>query len=114
MVILNAFQKSRASGFAGIAQLRHETGSGKATIVGGADVYVSDYGKLTFFPDRFGPTDLVYNVDPNYASVATLRPFFTEKLAKVGDAEKYHMIVEAGLQVDNEKAHGVQRDLNLV
>lgn len=111
MVLVNSFQKAKASTFTGIADLRHETGTSKVSIIGGADVYVSDFGKLTFVPDRFVPADLAYNVDKNYASVATLRPFFSEKLAKTGDSEKYHMIVEAGLQVDNEKAHGVQRDL---
>lgn len=114
MVILGAFQKQRASGFQGIAELRKDApGSRQATIVGGADVYVSDFGNVTFVPDRFAPADVAYHVDPNYVSVATLRPFFTEKLAKTGDGEKYHMIVECGLQCDNEAAHGVARDLNL-
>jgi len=113
MVMVGAFQKAKASAFAGIAELRHETGTGKVTIIGGADVYVSDFGQLTFVPNRFMPANLAYNVDRNYAAVASLRPFHDEKLAKSGDADKYVLRVEAGLQVDNEAAHGVARDLTV-
>lgn len=111
MLLVNAFQKAKVSAFTGIADLRHETGAKQATIIGGADVYVSDFGNVTVTPDRFMPTDLAYQIDPDYVSLATLRPFFHEELAKTGDSAKHHMIVEAGLQVDNEGAHGVARDL---
>ena len=37
--------------------------------------------------------------------------FRTEVLAKTGDAEKRLLIVEYGLKVRTEKAHGVVRDL---
>jgi len=113
MVMVGAFQKQRASAFAGIADQRHEVGNGKARIIGSADIYVSDFGNLTFVPNRFVPTDLAYHIDRNYASVATLRPFHDEKLAKTADGENYVIRVEVGLQVDNEAAHGVARDLNL-
>lgn len=114
MVLVGAINKQRASGFAGIAQLRHETGTGKVQIIGGADVYKSDFGDLTITPDRFMPADRAYDVDPNYAAVATLRPLFMDELAKTGDARKFELIMEAGLQVDNEAAHGVARDLTTV
>lgn len=115
MVLVGAFQKSRASGFAGIADQRHEVGNarGQVRIVGGADIYMSDFGNLTFVPDRFIPTNLAYNFDRNYAAVATLRPFHDEKLAKTADGQQYVIRIEAGLEVKNEMAHGVQRDLNL-
>lgn len=111
LIMVNSFQKGKGSTFTGIAQLRHETGTSKVAIVGGADVYQSDFGALTFVPNRFMPADLAYNVDPDYVTIATLRPFFSEELAKTADADTFHMITECGLQVDNEKAHGVQRDL---
>ncbi len=111
MVLVGAINKQRASGFAGIADLRHETGLGKITIIGGADVYKSDFGDLTITPDRFMPANIAYNVDPNYASVATLRPLFMDELAKTGDAKKFELITELGLQINNEAAMGVARDL---
>jgi hypothetical protein len=51
-------------------------------------------------------------LDPQYASVAYLRPFQTVELAKTGDAEKRMLLVEWGLKVNNEKAHGAVYDLN--
>lgn len=112
MVMVGATQKQKASAFAGIAQMRHETGTGKVMIVGGADVYRSDFGDLTFVPNRFMPTNLAYNIDKSYAAIATLRPFHDEKLAKTADGQQYVIRVEAGLEVQNEAAHGVARDLS--
>jgi hypothetical protein len=111
MNILGPVNKQRNSGFAGIAQLRHETGAKPAAVIGASDIYVSDFGEISVVPDRFTQEACSFFVDPNMVSIATLRPFFTEELAKTGDSTKYHMIVEAGLQVDNEAAHGVARDL---
>lgn len=110
--IVNKVNKQRTSGFAGIADLRKSVDGNKpAVIVASADVYVSDFGAITITPDRFTQEDHSYFIDPEYVSIATLRPFFEEQLSKTGDAEKHHMIVEFGLQVDNEAAHGVVRDL---
>jgi hypothetical protein len=110
-VLVGAFQKGKASGFAGIADQRHETGEKNIKIIGGADVYVSDFGNLAFLPDRFMPADLAYHVDFEHVSIATLRPFHDEELAKTADGRNFVIRVEAGLQVDNEAAHGVARDL---
>lgn len=111
MVLVSGVNKQRASAFSGIADLRHETGTKDITIIGGADVYRSDFGELTMTPDRFMPADRAYHVDPNYVSLATLRPLFMDELAKTGDAKKYELIIECGLQVDNEGANGVARDI---
>lgn len=112
MLMVGPFNKQVVSGFAGIAELRKEaSGKGQATIVGAADVYVSDFGNVSVVPNRFMPEDRAYLIDPEYVSIATLRPAFRERLAKTGDAEKYYLGMEAGLQVDNEAAHAVARDL---
>lgn len=112
MVIMGPVNKQRASSFTGIATIRRDApGNKPATVIGAVDVYVSDFGEVNFVPDRFTPETQAYVIDPSYASIATLRPFFTEELAKTGDSAKYHMIVECGVQVDNEAAHGVVRDL---
>ena len=50
-------------------------------------------------------------VDPQYASMAILRPIQQMELAKTGDAEKRLMLVEYGLKVNNEAAHGMIADL---
>jgi hypothetical protein len=112
MAIVGPVNKARASGFTGIAQIRKEAaGERPATIMGAADVYVSDFGNITFVPSRQVRESAALFVDPNYASIVTLRPFELIELAKTGDAEKRALITEWGVKVNTEKAHGVARAL---
>jgi hypothetical protein len=100
------------SGFTGIAEIRREvTGNRQATIIGAADVYVSDFGSVSVVPNRFQRERDAFVLDPEYASVAFLRPFQTVELAKTGDAEKRLITVEYGLKVNTEAAHGLAADL---
>lgn len=112
MLMVGAFNKTAASAFAGIAAQRHNaTGNKPTTIIGAADIYVSDFGNVSIVANRFSPADTAYVVDPEYASVAYLRDFTREKLAKTGDSEKEMLLVEFGLKLNSEKAHGVVHDL---
>jgi len=111
MVLMNGFQKRKASTFAGIAGIRNNVANGPATVVGSADVYVSDWGRVSFVPSRFQPTNVAYVVDPSKAAVAFLRNYQTEELAKTGDAEKRMLLAEYCLKVHTEKAHGIVADL---
>jgi hypothetical protein len=104
--------KQRVSGFAGIAEIRREVvGNKPATIIGAADVYVSDFGNVSVVPNRFQRERDAFVLDPEYAAVAFLRPFQTVELAKTGDAEKRMILVEWGLKVNTEAAHGLAADL---
>jgi hypothetical protein len=104
--------KQRVSGFAGIAEIRREvTGNKPGVIIGAADVYVSDFGAVSVVPNRFQRERDAFVLDPEYASVAFLRPFQTVELAKTGDAEKRMILVEWGLKVNTEAAHGLAADL---
>ena len=104
--------KQQFSAFTGIAQIRKETpGQKLATIVGGADVYVGDFGTLTLIPHPYGLTRDCVLVDPDMAELAMLDGYKTEALAKTGDNERFLMTAEATLRVKNEKAHAVIRDL---
>jgi len=120
--------KQTVSSFAGIAEQRYMAPSQKATtIVGAADVYLSDFGTLSVVPNRFMTGDITGEVpaggagvdngevafvlDPEYAAIAYLRPFATNELAKVGDAEKTQLLVEYTLEVKNEAAHGIIGDI---
>lgn len=112
VLMVGPHNKSVVSGFTGIAtRFRDVPAGAQAEIVGAADVYVSDFGTVNVVPNRFQPEYNAYLLDPEYASVAYLRNFRTEVLAKTGDAEKRMIIVEYGLKVRTEKAHGVVRDL---
>jgi hypothetical protein len=112
ILMVGPVNKQRVSGFAGIAEIRKEVvGNRAATIIGAADVYVSDFGNVNVVPNRFQRERDAFVLDPEYASVAFLRPFNTVELAKTGDAEKRMILVEWGLKVNTEAAHGLAADL---
>jgi hypothetical protein len=116
IAVMSPFQKSAFSAFAGIAVNRVDNdparGSEKQlTIMGAADVYKSDFGNLVAVPDNFCRSRTVTLLDPEYAQIAYLRPFLTDKPAKTGDAEKRALLVEWALIVKNEAAHAEIADL---
>jgi hypothetical protein len=114
MLMVGPFNKTVVSGFAGIAAQRYQAPSdGPTTIIGAADVYLSDFGALTVVPNRFSRERDAWCLDTEYASIATLRPIQKVDLARTGDAEKSMLICETGLKVSNEKAHGLIADLNV-
>jgi hypothetical protein len=105
--------KQKVSTFAGIAEQRYQAPSdAPTTIIGAADVYLSDFGSISVVPDRFMRTRDAIVVDPEYAALAYLRPFQTVELAKTGDSEKTQLIAELTLEMRNEAAHGIAADLN--
>lgn len=87
-------------------------------LVAAVDVYTSDFGELQVVPTRFmQPTDgdggvsyPVFIIDPNYARMAVLEGARQKPLAETGLSRKRLIWQEVGLQVDNEKAHGVLAD----
>jgi len=109
---LGAFNKAAFSAFGGNL-IRNQTQSKpvKGTIVSAADVYVGEFGTLKVVPNRHGRARDGLVIDPNFASVDYLRPFKRVPLAKTGDAEKTMLVVEWGLRVHNEAAHGLAADL---
>lgn len=112
LLMVGSFNKQAASAFTGIASLRHNAqGAAPTEIIGAADVYVSDFGNLAIVPNRFQRSRDAIVIDPDYAQIVNLRPLFMEPLAKTGDADKQQMIVEWGLKVLTEKAHGIVADL---
>jgi hypothetical protein len=116
MLLVTPAQKVVASTFTGIAtRYRDVPANQQAQIVNAADVYVSDFGVIQIVPDRFIPNadndDTAFLLDTEMAAVAYLRPFQTNELAKVGDAELTQLLVEYTLEVKNEAAHGIISDL---
>ena len=118
VLMVTPTQKQVVSGFAGIAEQRYQAPSNApTTIVGAADVYLSDFGTLSVVPNRFMSADSAddgeqaFVLDPEYAAIAYLRPFATNELSKTGDSEKTQLLVEYTLEVKNEAAHGIAADL---
>lgn len=95
-----------------VSSLRTDTkGDKPAHVIAAVDVYVSDFGTFKIVPDRnqFREKD-VFFVDFDYWSVAYLRPFRTESLAKTGDSVRQMLVVECGLESKNEKSTGFLAD----
>lgn len=106
--------KQKVSSFAGIAEQRFMAPSNKpTTIIGAADVYMSDFGTMSVVPNRFMRARDALVLDPEYAAVAYLRPFQTNELAKAGDSDKTQLLVECTLEVKNEAAHALIADLDM-
>ena len=111
-LMVGPYAKTVVSGFAGIAAQRYQAPDGPTTIIGAADVYVSDFGSISVVPNRFSRARDAYVIDPDMVEMATLRPIQSEQLAKTGDATKYMLLAEYGLQCNNESGLGVIRDLS--
>jgi len=110
-IYMSGTHKQQFSAFTGIADIRKDAGKGQATIVAGAEIYISDFGELVAIPVQYGLTRDVPIVDPDMVSVAMLDGYKTTALAKTGDNDRFLLTCEATLQVKNEKAHGVAADL---
>ena len=111
VLLVSPANKQVVSTFAGIAEQRYQAPkSSPTTIIGSADVYLSDFGSVNVVPDRFLSDDYSFVLDPSMASVAYLRPFKSQKLAKMGDSEKHLLNVEYTLVVNNESAHAMMSD----
>lgn len=113
ILMVGPVNKQRVSGFSGIASARYNINGGDrpATIIGAADIYVSDFGQVSVIAQRFQRERDAFVIDPDYAKVTTLRPYQQVELAKTGDAEKRMLIVEWGHKVLAENAHGIAADL---
>jgi len=117
ILMVTPAHKQTVSAFTGIAAQRYMAPSNApTTIIGAADVYLSDFGTLSVVPSRFmnsvnSADDVAYVLDPDMAAIAYLRPFQTNELAVTGDNESTQLLAEFTLEVKNEAAHGIIADL---
>jgi hypothetical protein len=97
--------KQQWSAFTGIASIRSDVKDDRmATIIAGADVYVSDFGKITLVPHPYSLTTAVLGITPDMWAVGVLRGWKTNKLAKLGDSDREEILAEHTLVARNEKA----------
>lgn len=107
--------KQGFSAFTGIAVNRYQVnGRKQGVIVGGADIYMGDFGELTIVPNYVqatasANTALVLNKE--HYGVAYLQNFNTEPLAKTGHTDKEMVSAELCAVVTSEKALGKVADL---
>jgi hypothetical protein len=72
---------------------------------------VSDFGALTLIPHAYGLSRAAVLVDPAMAGVSTLRGLQSTMLAKTGDNDRFLILMEKTLTVNNQAAHAVVADL---
>ena len=112
IALMGGALKQKVSTFPGLAEQRYQAPTGMTTIIGAADVYVSDFGNLTFVPSRFCPTDTIQLLDPELWKVCDLQPYAMETLAKTGHSDQRMIYREYTLQCQNEAGNAVIRDLD--
>jgi hypothetical protein len=112
-LMVGPFNKQKVSAFTGIATMYRDTAGskGQASIMGAADLYISDWGEIKVVPNRFQRDRTAMIIEKDKWAIAYLRPFKQEKLAKGGDSDKVHMLVEYTLEAKNEKSSGKVADL---
>ena len=103
---------------ANVASFRYAASSGKEnSIIANADVYEGPFGKVMIQPNRVmaGSAALARNaffIDPEYVQFGWFRKIKEDKeVAKTGDAQKFVLLGEGALKVNNEKGLGVAADL---
>lgn len=120
MIMVGPTMKQRISTYmfgssARIATQYQDQGSmprGGVRVVGAVDVYVSDFSVLDIVPNRFQRERDVWVLDTEYWEIAYLDGYKTETIAKIGDAERRHILVDWGLVSKNEAASGVVADID--
>lgn len=113
MVVMSPSHKTTFSGFAGIAVNRYQVSKKEqGRIIGGADIYMSDFGELEIIPHYImAGSSTVFLCNSDYASLAFLDGFRSEEIGKSGDSDKQLITVDACLRVDSEKAFAKIADL---
>lgn len=92
------------------------------TLVNAVDIYDSDFGQVTIVPNRFQPVlnpaaaaaaqaHYVLFLNPEYAGVSYLETVKQKPLAETGHSRDRLAWCEYTLEVGNEAAHGIIRDL---
>ncbi len=85
---------------------------GGVRAVGAVDTYVSDFSILDIVTNRFQRERDVWILDTEYWEICFLDSFKTETIAKIGDAERRHILVDWGVKSNNEAASAVVADVD--
>lgn len=105
IVLAGTTQKANIGAFSGIATKYNEVkGKQQATIIGAADVYVSDFGNHQVILSRYIRSSVVLCIDPDYWALAMLRSPSMTTLAQTGDGEKRMLLSEFTLVARNPDA----------
>lgn len=85
---------------------------GGVSVIGAVDVYVSDFTVIDIVPNRFQRERDGWILDTEYWQISYLDGYKTETIAKIGDAERRHILVDWGVVSKNEAASAVVADID--
>lgn len=110
VVMVNSTLKRKIATFGGASKFSGVQVQGprnaQAVVIGGVDLYISDFGEHKVVMNRHMRTGTLLALDPEYVSVGFLRPIKFEERAKTGDATRGELLTEFTLIGDNPDAHG--------
>lgn len=113
MVMVGSTNKQLFSTFTGVATSTfYSTKVAKTALIGGLDVWVTDFGTVEVSPNRFMDASTALFLDFSKIKIGYLEPMLTFALAKTGDSEQKQVVVEYTLIIDNEKSQGIAADLS--
>ena len=110
MLVVGPHVKGVVSGFSGRTSVTQTVDAN--TVEASVAIYAGDFGELKVVPSNFSRARSALFVDPNFAKTCFMRDFETIDIATIGDAVTKMLVVEFGLEVSNEKAHGIAADLS--
>jgi hypothetical protein len=99
-----------ANKFAGVSVNQTDGRVAQAAVIGGVDLYISDFGEHKIMLNRYMRTRTILCLDPEYLATAWLRPIKFEERAKTGDATRGELLAEWCLVVGNPDAHAKVQD----
>jgi len=111
LLVVGGFQKRKITSFCSSSR---SYAAGDTTFTDMVNVYESDFGVCRVVTTRWLPQDAVLFLDSSRVSVLPLagRSFHFKPLASGGDYECGEMIGEYMVELRNEAAHGLIRDLS--
>lgn len=109
MLMVGPTQKQTVSTFTGNST-RMDKGEDQK-LFAAISIYVSDFGEVKVVPNRFQRNRTAFLLQMDLFQVNALRSYQVIDLAKTGDADKRLLLVEYGLQSNEEAASSAIRDL---
>lgn len=82
------------------------------TVLGAVDYYVSDFGVFEIIPNRQMATLHLFILDMDLWKIRFLDGVTVEKISKIGDSDRWHIIMDMTLEATNEAGNALVTDLS--
>ncbi len=112
LIIVGGFQKRKINAFSAGSR---SYGANDTTFTDMVSIYESDFGVCRIVTTRWMPQDAALLLDSSRVNILPMagRSFHFKPLASAGDYECGELIGEYTLELKNEAAHGLIRDLSI-